>query len=63
VNEPLHFSFDVECPPEHAFATWTERIASWRPPERLGGDADTWRTRNEQAWSTLFPHSKEAVKQ
>ena len=29
--EPLRFSFEVECPQEHAFETWTSRIGSWWP--------------------------------
>ena len=29
--EPLRFSFEVECPQEHAFDTWTRRIATWWP--------------------------------
>ena len=24
--------------------------------ERLGADADLWRTRNQAGWSTLLPH-------
>ena len=28
---PLELSFDVACPPEHAFAVWTERISTWWP--------------------------------
>ena len=29
--EPLRFSFQVECPAEHAFDVWTRRISSWWP--------------------------------
>ncbi len=31
--EPIRISFVVECPPEHAFDTWTQRATSWWPPE------------------------------
>ena len=31
--EPIRISFVVECPPDHAFDTWTERATSWWPPE------------------------------
>ena len=31
--EPLRISFVVHCAPAHAFSTWTERAASWWPPE------------------------------
>jgi uncharacterized protein YndB with AHSA1/START domain len=29
--------------------------------ERLGADADVWRTRNQAGWSTLLPHYVNAV--
>ncbi len=28
---PLRISFEVECPPEHAFRVWTTRIDTWWP--------------------------------
>ncbi len=31
--EPLHFSFDVACPPDRAFQAWTADIARWWPPD------------------------------
>jgi hypothetical protein len=31
VIEPLRFSFEVACPQEHAFETWTKRIGTWWP--------------------------------
>jgi uncharacterized protein YndB with AHSA1/START domain len=31
VTEPLRVELDIACPPEHAFATWTERFGSWWP--------------------------------
>jgi uncharacterized protein YndB with AHSA1/START domain len=31
VTAPLAMSFDVACPVEHAFTTWTSRIGSWWP--------------------------------
>jgi len=33
VIEPLRISFEIECAPDHAFATWTRRTGSWWPPE------------------------------
>ena len=29
--EPIRLSFEVACPVEHAFATWTERTSTWWP--------------------------------
>lgn len=31
MNDPLRFEFEVGCPAEHAFATWTERTSTWWP--------------------------------
>lgn len=29
--EPIRLAFDVDCPVEHAFETWTGRIGQWWP--------------------------------
>jgi Activator of Hsp90 ATPase homolog 1-like protein len=31
VIEPIRLAFDVDCPPDHAFETWTSRIGQWWP--------------------------------
>jgi hypothetical protein len=40
VTEPLTLSFDVACSVEHAFTTWTTRIATWWPSDHTvsGGE-------------------------
>ena len=39
--EPLRISFDVECPPEHAFMVWTTRIDTWWPRDHtVTGNAE-----------------------
>ena len=39
--EPLRFSFEVDCPQEHAFDTWTTRIGTWWPKSHsVTGDQD-----------------------
>jgi Activator of Hsp90 ATPase homolog 1-like protein len=41
VTFPLRVSFDVACPPEHAFAVWTSRISTWWPTDHtVTGDPD-----------------------
>jgi hypothetical protein len=30
---PLMLAFEVDCPPERAFALWTERISTWWPAD------------------------------
>lgn len=29
--EPLRFSYEIDCPVEHAFAVWTTRLSTWWP--------------------------------
>lgn len=37
--EPLRIDVEIDCPPEHAFATWTERFGTWWPPTHtVSGD-------------------------
>ena len=31
--DPLRISFEVECPVDYAFETWTARISSWWPAD------------------------------
>jgi hypothetical protein len=39
MTESLRFSFEVACAADHAFATWTERIATWWPADHtVSGD-------------------------
>lgn len=33
MNDPLVVEFEVAAPREHAFAIWTERCATWWPPD------------------------------
>lgn len=40
--EPLTYSFELGCTAEHAFRTWTERIASWWPADHtVSGERGT----------------------
>ena len=41
MTTPLRISFDVACPAEHAFRTWTSGIGTWWPPDHTvtGGPA------------------------
>lgn len=39
--EPLRIRLDVDCPPDHAFAVWTEQIDTWWPRSHtVSGDPD-----------------------
>jgi uncharacterized protein YndB with AHSA1/START domain len=38
--DPIRISFEVACPPAHAFETWTDRIALWWPADHTVSAAD-----------------------
>jgi uncharacterized protein YndB with AHSA1/START domain len=31
MSDPLRVTFDVDCPPDHAFTVWTSRLGTWWP--------------------------------
>jgi hypothetical protein len=40
--EPLRFSYEIDCAPEHAFDVWTTRLSAWWPKgHSVSGDPDT----------------------
>ncbi|MFL6159819.1 MAG: SRPBCC domain-containing protein [Marmoricola sp.] len=39
MTEALRLTFDVACPPEHAFDVWAHRIDTWWPRDHTVGDA------------------------
>lgn len=40
--EPLRLSFDIRCPPAHAFGVWTTRLSTWWPKHHsTSGHPDT----------------------
>jgi uncharacterized protein YndB with AHSA1/START domain len=39
---PLRLSYEIDCPPEHAFDVWTTRMSTWWPKgHSASGDPDT----------------------
>jgi uncharacterized protein YndB with AHSA1/START domain len=41
VTDPLRMSFDVGCPPTHAFEVWTSGIGTWWPSDHtVSGQSD-----------------------
>lgn len=42
MTDPLRIAFDVACPVEHAFSTWTTRMSTWWPNHHtVSGDPGT----------------------
>ncbi len=41
MTTPLRLSFDVDCPPQHAFTVWTSKIGTWWPRDHtVSGDPE-----------------------
>src|SRR3984957_18326148 len=41
MTDPLRISFDVDCPPDHAFTVWTSKIGTWWPRDHtVSGDPE-----------------------
>ncbi len=41
MTAPLRISFDVDCPPDHAFDVWTSKIGTWWPRDHtVSGDPE-----------------------
>jgi uncharacterized protein YndB with AHSA1/START domain len=41
VTDPLHFTFEIGCPPARAFELWTSRTSTWWPTDHsVSGEAD-----------------------
>lgn len=39
MTDPLRITFEVDCPPQHAFRVWTSKIGSWWPRDHtVSGD-------------------------
>jgi hypothetical protein len=45
--EPIRLAFEVACPVEHAFATWTDRTSTWWPASHTVTAADGLQIRFE----------------
>jgi uncharacterized protein YndB with AHSA1/START domain len=39
-TEPLRWTFDVACGPDHAFRVWTDRIGTWWPADHTVSGAE-----------------------
>jgi hypothetical protein len=40
VIEPIRLAFEVDCPRDHAFDTWTRRISTWWPADHTASGED-----------------------
>ena len=60
--EPLRLSFEVACPPERAFRTWTELIATWWPADHtVTGEGDLRVVLEPRVGGRLFERTRAAV--
>ena len=57
--EPIRLSFEVACPPEKAFRTWTERIATWWPADHtVTGEGDLLVVLEPRVGGRLFERTR-----
>ena len=54
-SEPLRLTFEIACPPDHAFDVWTTRLSSWWPKgHSASGDPDTVVTLEPRLGGRIF---------
>ncbi len=57
--EPLRLSFEVACPAEHAFVTWTARTSTWWPASHtVTGEAGLRVVFEARAGGRIFERTK-----
>jgi len=60
--DPLRLQFDIECPPEHAFAVWTTRLSSWWPKgHSASGHPDTVVTLEPHLGGRIFERTPDGT--
>ncbi len=60
--EPLRLSYEIACPPEHAFAVWTTRLSAWWPKgHSASGDPDTVVTLEPRLGGRIFERTPDGV--
>ena len=60
--EPIRLSFDVACPPDHAFDVWTARIDRWWPADHtVSGADDAAVVLEPRAGGRIFERTSEGI--
>ena len=60
--DPLRLSFDIACPPEHAFEVWTARLSAWWPKgHSASGDPDTEITLEPRLGGRIFERTPDGT--
>jgi uncharacterized protein YndB with AHSA1/START domain len=62
VIEPIRLAFEVNCPAEHAFEVWTDRIARWWPADHsVTGEPDLTVILEGRAGGRIFERTHAGV--
>jgi hypothetical protein len=62
VIEPIRIELDVNCPAEHAFATWTADISRWWPADHTAsGEDDTSVVLEGRPGGRIFERTKAGI--
>ena len=60
--EPIRIAFDVDCPPDHAFEVWTERIGTWWPADHtVTGSGDLTIVLEPRTGGRIFERTADGV--
>jgi uncharacterized protein YndB with AHSA1/START domain len=60
--EPIRLSFEVDCPPDHAFEVWTSGLGRWWPTDHTAsGEDDTTVTLEGRVGGRIFERTTTGV--
>jgi hypothetical protein len=64
MSAPLRLSFDVACPPDHAFRLWTSQIGTWWPPDHtVTGDSGIVVVLEDGVGGRIYERAPDGVEQ
>ena len=64
MSAPLRMSFDVACPPDHAFRLWTSQIGTWWPPDHtVTGDSGIVVVLEDGVGGRIYERAPDGVEQ
>lgn len=59
---PIRLTFDLDCPPDHAFEVWTARISTWWPADHTAsGEDDLTVTLEPRVGGRLFERTRAGI--
>ena len=60
--EPIRIAFEIDCPADHAFEVWTDRISAWWPTDHtVSGEADVLVVLEPRTGGRIFERTADGV--